>query len=101
MVKNLDELLTTRPVDEERASIFEEQLRAEIRAYRLKELRENSKLTQVAMAEVLDISQKRVSNIEHGDIERTQVDTLRRYVEALGGTLHVEVQFGEDTYRIA
>jgi transcriptional regulator with XRE-family HTH domain len=101
MTKNLEELLAQRPVNEQLASIFEDQLRAEIRAYRLRELREKSELTQTAMAKVLDVSQKRVSNIEHGAVERAQVDTLRRYVEALGGTLLVEAKFGDETYRIA
>ena len=35
----------------------------------------------------------RVSRLEGGDLERSQVDTLRRYVEAVGGTLHVEVEY--------
>ena len=43
----------------------------------------------------------RISRIEHGDIERAQVDTLRKYVEALGGTLHVEVEYGEERIQIA
>ncbi|WP_434922529.1 XRE family transcriptional regulator [Glutamicibacter sp. PAEs-4] len=101
MTKNLEELLAQRPVNEQSASIFEDQLRAEIRAYRLRELREKSVLTQSAMAKVLDVSQKRVSNIEHGAVERAKVDTLRRCVEALGGTLLVEAKLGDETYRIA
>ncbi|MBM7767107.1 XRE family transcriptional regulator [Glutamicibacter nicotianae] len=101
MARNLDELLEQRPVNEELASIFEDQLRSEIRAYRLWELREKSELTQSAMAKVLNVRQKRVSSIEHGAVERAQVDTLRRYVEALGGTLLVEAKFGDETYRIA
>ncbi|SCC38102.1 helix-turn-helix domain-containing protein [Arthrobacter sp. NIO-1057] len=84
MTKKLDELLAKRPVNEQLASVSEVQLRAEIRAYRLRELREKSELTQTAMAKVIDVSQKRVSNIEHGAVERAQVDTLRRYIEALG-----------------
>ena len=47
------------------------------------------------------VSQNRVSRIEHGDIERAQVDTLRKYVEALGGTLHVEVEYGDERIQIA
>jgi len=88
-------------VNEQLASVSEVQLRAEIRAYRLRELREKSELTQTAMAKVIDVSQKCVSNVEHGAVERAQVDTLRGYIEALGGTLLVEVKFGNDTYRIA
>lgn len=49
----------------------------------------------------LSVSQNRVSKIERGDIDKAQVDTLRRYVEALGGTLHLEVRIGNDTFKIA
>jgi hypothetical protein len=43
----------------------------------------------------------RVSNIEHGDLERVQIDTLRRYVEAVGGALRVEVELGDERFQIA
>lgn len=95
MTKTLDGVLAKRPVD--RAAIDEHKKRMldEVRAYRLRELREALNLTQVELAELLDVSQNRVSRLEHGDLERTQVDTLRRYVEALGGRLHVEVEIGD------
>lgn len=53
------------------------------------------------MSPALDISQKRVSEIERGKVDRTKVDTLRRYAVALGGTLRVEVEVGDEVYRIA
>jgi len=40
-------------------------------------------MSQVELAERLNVSQNRVSRIEHGDIERAQLDTLRKYVEAV------------------
>jgi transcriptional regulator with XRE-family HTH domain len=73
----------------------------EIRAYRLRELREASELTQVELAERLQVSQNRVSRIERGDIEHTQIDTLRKYVEAVGGQLRVEVELGDQRVKIA
>ena len=73
----------------------------EVRAYRLRELREASELTQVELAGRLHVSQNRVSRIEHGDIDRAQVDTLRKYVEALGGRLRVEVKLGDERIQIA
>ena len=73
----------------------------EVRAYQLRELREALDLTQVEIARLLDVSQNRVSRLEHGDIERTQVDTLRRYVEAVGGQLHVEVEIADQRIQIA
>jgi transcriptional regulator with XRE-family HTH domain len=68
-------------------------MRDQFRAYRLRELREESELTQVALAQLLQVSQNRVSRIERGELDRTQLDTLRRYVEALGGTLHLQAEF--------
>ncbi len=43
----------------------------------------------------------RVSRLEGGDLERSQVDTLRRYVEAVGGTLHVEVEYAGKRIELA
>jgi transcriptional regulator with XRE-family HTH domain len=73
----------------------------EIRAFRLRELREASNLTQIELAARLQVSQNRVSRIEHGDIERAQVDTLRKYVEAVGGKLRVEVELGDERFLIS
>jgi ribosome-binding protein aMBF1 (putative translation factor) len=93
MQKSLEEHLKERPVDRAAVEAIKKEMLAEIRAYRLKELREALSLTQVELANRLDVSQNRVSRIEHGDIERTQVDTLRRYAEALGGSLRVEIVY--------
>jgi len=73
----------------------------EVCGYRLRELREMLALTQTDVSEALGISQKRVSEIERGRVELTKVDTLRRYAEALGGSLRVEVKVGDVIYRIA
>ena len=101
MAKTLDEMLAERPVNREAVDRHKKRMIDEMRSYRLRELREAVEMTQVQLAERLDISQTRVSRIEHGDIERTQVDTLRKYAEAIGGRLKVEVEFGEDTVQIA
>ncbi len=101
MAKTLDELLHQRPVDREAVDAHKKRMIDEVRAYRLRELREASSLTQVELASRLHVSQNRVSRIEHGDIERAQVDTLRKYVEALGGTLRVEVEYGDERIQIA
>lgn len=94
----LDELTTRRPPRRDRVDAHKQRLIAETRAWRL---REQFDLTQVELAAALDVSQNRVSTIERGDIDKSQVDTLRRYVEALGGTLRLEVQIGDETFQIA
>jgi predicted transcriptional regulator len=101
VAKSMEELLAKRPVDRAAVNAHKKRMVDEVRAYRLRELREASELTQVELAGRLHVSQNRVSRIEHGDIDRAQVDTLRKYVEALGGRLRVEVELGDERIRIA
>lgn len=101
MAKSIEELLAKRTVDRTALDAHKKRMLDEVRAYRLRELREASELTQVELAGRLHVSQIRVSRIEHGDIDRAQVDTLRKYVEALGGRLRVEVELGDERIQIA
>ena len=74
-------------------------LRAEQRGYQLAQLRKNTGLTQVQIAAMMGVSQARVSQIEHGKI--TEVDAIRGYVEALGGTVDVVARVGDWTVKVA
>ncbi|MFC5832406.1 XRE family transcriptional regulator [Nonomuraea insulae] len=76
-------------------------LTAEIRAHKLAEVRREQELTQRDVADVMGVSGPRVSAIEHGDLDRVEVSTLRAYVEALGGQLRVVADFGDTEYKIA
>ncbi|MFZ4895981.1 XRE family transcriptional regulator [Plantibacter sp. Mn2098] len=100
-MSELDDLLAKRPVDRAKVDAHKKRLLDDVRAYRLRELREHSSLTQVELASKLNVSQNRVSRIEHGDIERAQVDTLRKYVQAIGGELRIEVEIGDERLRLA
>jgi len=101
MGKSLEEFWLENPPDWEVVEEHKQRMLAEMRAYRLRELREQAAMTQVQLADALDVSQNRISRIEHGDIERTQVDTLRRYVEAVGGKLHIEVILDDTSFTLA
>ncbi|MDI9915446.1 helix-turn-helix transcriptional regulator [Rhodococcus sp. IEGM 1379] len=68
----------------ERIAALKDKYRAKVRGARLAEIRKAYDLTQEQLAEQLDFSQKRVSRIERGDIDHTEVATVRRYIEALG-----------------
>ncbi len=57
----------------------------------LAELRKAREFTQTRLADALEIKQSGVSRIEHeADL---YISTLRSYVQALGGTLELRVQF--------
>jgi transcriptional regulator with XRE-family HTH domain len=60
-------------------------LLAERSAFALAEIRKQVGLTQTDVARVMGVSQNRVSVIERGDLAHTELDTVRSYVEALGG----------------
>ncbi len=100
MPKSVNDVLTKRLASRPAVDEHKRRMLEEVRAYQLRELREEVGLTQVQLADTLDVSQNRVSRLEHGDLERTQLDTLRRYVEAIGGRLHIEVEIDSRRIRI-
>jgi predicted XRE-type DNA-binding protein len=75
------------------------EMRAEQRGYQLAQLRKNAGLTQAQVAAMMGVTQARVSQIEHGKI--TEVDAIRGYVEALGGTVDVIARVGDWTIKVA
>lgn len=75
-----------------------QRLIAEARAFRLSEVRRRQHTTQVEVAKAMGVTQARVSRIEKGQLERSEVDTLAAYVQALGGKLKIIADFGDETY---
>ena len=98
---SLDELFEKRPPNWDAVEAHKRRMLAQTRAYKLRELREQYAMTQVQLADELNISQNRVSSIERGEITKTKVETLRRYIAALGGQLQLIAQFGDESMRIA
>jgi hypothetical protein len=78
-----------------------DQLRGEIHAWRLAELRRSLSLTQRDVAQEMGTSEPRVSQVEHAEVDRATVATVRAYVEALGGRLRLVADFGDDLIQIA
>jgi DNA-binding XRE family transcriptional regulator len=74
----------------------EEQLRDQVRAYRLAEVRKARHLTQQQVASEMGVSTARVSQIEHGQVDRAAIRGLAGYVEALGGHLELVANFGDE-----
>jgi len=73
-----------------------------VRAGRLSEVRQRRERTQVEVAEKMGVSESRVSELERGDIETTEIRILRSYAEALGAQLRVTVEFDDgDQVRLA
>ena len=82
-------------LDEQRIANEKKLLGDAVRAHRLADVRRAQSVTQVDVAEVMHVSQARVSKIERGELSRTELGTLQAYVEALGGHLRVIADFGD------
>ena len=82
-------------VTQERLDAAKERAVADVRAYRLAEIRKEQATTQRELADIMHVSQGRVSQIESGRIATSELGTLRSYVEALGGSLRVVANFGD------
>ena len=90
MPKNIDEIVKTlKPAQRKRVEARAAELLAE--ELTLQQLRRARKLTQVRMAKRLHVAQKQISEVE----KRTDlhISTLRRQIEAMGGTLSLIASF--------
>jgi predicted transcriptional regulator len=84
------------PEAQARVAVQREVALAEQRAYRLAEVRQQQGVTQTQLAESMHISQAAVSSIERGELSRSELSTIRKYVEALGGKLEIVASFGDE-----
>ncbi|MFI5041949.1 MAG: helix-turn-helix domain-containing protein [Acidimicrobiales bacterium] len=89
------EVRAARPPREEQVAEHRARMDAEVRAFRLREVREEQGLTQAELADRMHVTQPTISQLESGDIDRAGLVTIKAYVEALGGTVEVVADFGD------
>lgn len=89
MSYTLEDFKADHDLDQKTIDERKEQLLEEMRLYELKEARKQQDVTQKQLAERMGVSQKRVSGLESGDVDKTEIRTLRRYLDAIGGRLQV------------
>jgi transcriptional regulator with XRE-family HTH domain len=75
----------------ERRARLDAEVRSEVLAMELRELRKEAGKTQTEVAEVAEMTQAELSKFERRDDHL--LSTLRRYVTALGGELEVVAVF--------
>lgn len=76
-----------------------ERREAYVRGFQLAEIRKTAGVTQAELADILGVSQARISKIEHGEV--SGVDVVRDYVAALGGHLDLVATLGDRTWKVA
>jgi DNA-binding XRE family transcriptional regulator len=92
-------LLDEGTVADRLSALLRQKLKTEPQRVRLlQELREHQQVLQVALAERLGIRQPTLSKIERR--EDMNLSTLRRYVQALGGELHITAHFQDGSVEI-
>jgi transcriptional regulator with XRE-family HTH domain len=65
--------------------------------YHLAQIRKQQGMTQAQVAAAMGVSQVRVSRMEHGDVEKMQVESIAAYVAAISGHLRLVADFGHAT----
>ncbi|HEY2675157.1 MAG TPA: helix-turn-helix transcriptional regulator [Rugosimonospora sp.] len=76
-----------------------EQMLASISGAQLAEIRKQLDLTQAQLAEAAGLSQARISQIENGSA--TSLESLRAYVNGLGGHLDIVARIGNIQLNVA
>lgn len=97
----LREYMSSRGITEESIAAERRRTRERIEAYRLAQIRKGKELTQASVAKSMGVSQKRVSEIENGELGSMRLDTLSRYAESLGGKLVASIEFPDKTVTLA
>lgn len=100
---NIDEYAASRgiTIDPDDTKTRQEKLLAEVRAFKLRQLRESLGLTQTQVAERIGVSQRQVSKIERGDLENSKIKTIRGYLNAVGADMSIYAEMGELHSKIA
>ncbi|WP_236796360.1 helix-turn-helix domain-containing protein [Amycolatopsis sp. GM8] len=72
-----------------------EATRAYVLGFRLAQLREEVGISQTELAKRMGVSQPRISQLEQGDPGQMELDTIHRYITALGGRMKVIADFDD------
>ena len=72
-----------------------EATQAYVLGFRLAQLREDVGLSQTELARRMGVSQPRISQLEQGEPGQMELDTIRRYIAALGGRMRVVADFDD------
>jgi predicted transcriptional regulator len=78
-----------------------EATQAYILGFRLAQLREDVGISQTELAQRMGVSQPRISQLEQGDPGQMELDTIRRYIAALGGRMRVIADFDDHDVTIS
>jgi HTH-type transcriptional regulator / antitoxin HipB len=85
----LNEMIGTKGTLER--SEFDNELKAEVLAYKFKELRKKQHLTQTQLADKIGMGKEQISKIENGKFNLT-LSTINKIASALGSTISFDLR---------
>ena len=91
---SLDDVMERMGLTWEDIEPYKRELERYLDGYALAEVRKGQGVTQRELAQRIGVSQNRISKIEKGEFHKTQLVTVRKYIEALGGRLDIIATFG-------
>lgn len=89
MSYSIEQMMADHDVTQTEVDPVKDRMMEETRTYELREARKAQALTQKQLAHTLGVSQNRISRLESGGVDKAEIRTLRKYLEAIGGTLQV------------
>jgi DNA-binding transcriptional regulator YiaG len=96
-----DEAVAKGRLDSARADAARKGMHDAVQAERLADIRKaQGHARQSDVAALMGVSQARVSKLESGDLSHTELGTLQSYVAALGGSLRIVADFGDDSVEL-
>ena len=94
------EARATGKLDEARIEEVQRLMLAEVRVFPLVDMRKALGLSKADMANLIGAPEFEVSRIERGDLDHTEIATVRAYIGALGGDLEIVARFGDERITI-
>ena len=70
---------------------FEDELSADVLAYKIKKLRKEKHLTQTQLAEKIGVDKTQISKIENGKLNMT-IQSINRILRALDARINFDIQ---------
>lgn len=88
---SLQETAEELGIDEAEIDIERSKIRRQQQFFRLRELRSATALTQSELAELIMLTQNRISKLERENLDKLELRTIRKFVEGLGGTVKIQI----------
>jgi predicted XRE-type DNA-binding protein len=97
---DLDKLIRDKGLSADSVEQLKQKLTKQQSLFALRQLRSLTAMTQVQLAQSLGVTQNRISKLERYELGRLELQTIRSYIDALGGELSLVVELDGVQHKI-